>query len=210
MTHPLREEIIAAWGADFDALVATVPRTATAGGPAGVLSEAHDAPHAEGRRQELRPRDDQCLPDPVAGAGARKLCQEMADGHAPGYRLRRAGGDLRHGGRAAGQGAAGGRCRRRIERPGGDAQGIVPGARHCLPARRCWPGRPARSRSTASGRRIGTMPCGARPASSGGRPPSRCSPRASQQSPRRRGPITRGCYATGWSRRHRHRRRPAR
>ena len=212
MTHPLREEIIAAWGADFDALVDGCLAPPPQGGKP-VFYQKHMTHHMlQGFDRSWRPRDDQRLPDPLAGAGARELCQEMADGHARsdiGFVEQAEIFDLVA--ERLGKAPPVVDADDVLERPAGRRSG------HC--ARRC--GIAFRAEMLA-------WPAGPKPFDgvwaphwynavwqldrlrARGRPPSRCSPRASQQSPRRRGPITRGCYATGWSRRHRHRRRPAR
>ena len=68
-------------------------------GKARVLPEAHDPPHAEGLGPQLDQGPHQRLPHPRAGARAGELYQEMVGRDAARHRLRRAGGDLRHGGR---------------------------------------------------------------------------------------------------------------
>ena len=70
-----------------------------AGRQAHLLPEAHDAPHAAGDRARLDARLPARLPDPPPCPRARVLCRQARGGRVRRYRLCRAGGALRRGGR---------------------------------------------------------------------------------------------------------------
>ena len=113
--HPMREEVIAAMDCDWRSVMAAL-RGNAARRLAGLVPEAHVAPHGRADRLRRFRRFHPCLPDPRARADDRFLSAQARSGGVRGFRDGSPGRILRARGRPPRPCAAGDRRQRRARR----------------------------------------------------------------------------------------------